>query len=474
MGGFFGAISKNDCVLDVFFGVDYHSHLGTHYAGMTVFDKSIGFQRQLHNVENTPFRAKFEKDIISFRGTSAIGCISETDPEPLLIRSHLGVFAVSITGSINNSDELLKMFESDHNKRQFTTMSSGKVNSAELTAALINEKSTFSDGIRYAQEMIEGSASILIMTEHSIIISRDIKGRLPVFIGKRSDGYCVSFESYVPQKLGYNLYRELGSGEIVEITENAVEILRHSDSEMKICAFLWTYYGYPNSTYEGKNVEVERYDNGALLARDEINEGTLPDVDFIAGMPDSGVPHAIGYANMCKKPFARPFIKYTPTWLRSFTPDDQTDRNKIAKMKQIPIPELINGKKMLFVDDSIVRGTQLHSTVQFLYENGAKEVHMRSACPPIMYSCKYLRPASQENDMELITRKTILELEGASGLAHIDEYADKNTKRGKCMLKKICENMGFDSLGYQSLDSFIEAIGIDKNKICTYCWTGKE
>ncbi len=473
MGGFFGAISKRDSVLDIFFGVDYHSHLGTKYAGLLVYDKNDGFQRQIHGIENIPFRTRFENDVAKFHGFSGIGCISDTDPEPLIVRSHIGLYGISIVGRINNAEELIEQLSANR-KQQFMAMGSGRVNSAELTATLINEKDNFVDGIRYAQEMIEGSATILILTDRSIIAARDTMGRLPVLIGKNADGHCVSFESFAYQKLGYTGCKELGPGEIVEITENDVVTLSPAKDKMKICAFLWSYYGYPNSNYEQRNVEVMRYKNGEIMARDEIENGTLPDVDFVAGVPDSGVPHAIGYANRCHKQFARPFIKYTPTWPRSFMPGDQSIRNRIAKMKQIPVPELISGKKLLFVDDSIVRGTQLRGTVNFLYENGAKEVHMRSACPPIMYGCKYLNFTPGNSEAELITRKTIAELEGDEGLNHLDEYADKTTERGKCMLRRICENLGFDSLDYQSLDGLLEAIGIDKEKVCTYCWTGKE
>lgn len=473
MGGFFGAISKRDCVLDVFFGVDYHSHLGTRYAGMTIFDKEDGFQRQIHGIENTPFRTKFESDVAKFHGTSGIGCISDSDPEPLMVRSHLGLYAICMIGIINNAEKLIEGYFSDH-KHQFMAMGSGKVNSAELIAALINEKDTLVEGIRYAQEIIEGSATILILTENSIIAARDILGRLPVLVGKDKDGHCVSFESFAYHKLGYSDCYELGPGEIVEVTEDDVKTLMPAGDKMKICAFLWSYYGYPNSNYEGKNVEVMRYENGAIMARDEMESGTMPDVDYVAGVPDSGLPHAIGYANYSKKTFARPFVKYTPTWPRSFMPGNQAIRNQIATMKQIPVPELIEGKKLLFVDDSIVRGTQLRGTVEFLYESGAKEVHMRSACPPIMYGCKYLNFSSNKSEMDLITRRIIQELEGEEGMKHIDEYADKNTERGKCMLKKICEKFGFDSLGYQTMQGLLEAIGIDKDKVCTYCWTGKE
>lgn len=473
MGGFFGAVSKQDCTLDVFFGADYHSHLGTRYAGMAVYDKTDGFQRQIHGIENAPFRTKFDKEMAKFHGTSAIGCISDSDPEPLMVRSHLGLYAISVVGIINNAEQLIEMLSAER-KQQFMAMSSGKVNSAELTATLINERDTFEDGIRYAQEMIEGSATILILTGDSIIAARDRVGRLPVLVGKNEDGFCVSFESFAYQKLGYQTHYELGSGEIVELTADNMKILAPAGDTMKICAFLWSYYGYPNSNYEGKNVEVMRYQNGAIMARDEQESGTLPDVDFVAGVPDSGIPHAIGYANQCHKQFARPFIKYTPTWPRSFMPGSQNIRSRIAKMKQIPVPELISNKKLLFVDDSIVRGTQLQGTVDFLYENGAKEVHMRSACPPIMYSCKYLNFSGNGSDHELITRRVIEELEGEEGVQHLDEYADKTTHRGQCLLKRICEKFGFDSLGYQSLPGLLEAIGIDKSKVCTYCWTGEE
>jgi amidophosphoribosyltransferase len=353
-------------------------------------------------------------------------------------------------------------------------MSSGKVNSTELTAALINQKDSLVEGIRYAQSVIDGSCTILLLTDHGLIAARDRLGRIPVLVGQSLDGCCVSFESFAYQKLGYQDYYELGPGEIVRITADGVTQLAAPGKDMKICAFLWTYYGYPNSNYEGKNVEVMRYKNGEIMARNELASGNMPDVDYVAGVPDSGLPHAIGYANLSHKPFARPFVKYTPTWPRSFTPEDQNVRNQVAKMKQIPVPELIQDKKLLFVDDSIVRGTQLHETVDFLYESGAKEVHMRSACPPIMYSCKYLNFSSSKSEMELLTRKTIQNLEGLEGQKHLDEYADSSTHRGQCMLKTICEEMGFDSLGYQSLDGLLEAIGLDRSMVCTYCWNGKE
>ena len=473
MGGYFGAISKRDCVLDIFFGVDYHSHLGTRRGGMAIYDSATGFQRQIHNIENTPFRTKFEADLHDFHGCSGIGCISDTDPQPLLVRSHLGLYAISTVGIINNAEQLVETYFSDHG-HQFMAQSRGNVNASELTAALINQKDSLVEGIRHAQEVIDGSASILLLTPDGIIAARDKLGRLPVLIGRNDDGCCVSFESFAYHKLGYQDAYELGPQEIVRITADGFETLSPAGKDMKICGFLWTYYGYPNSNYEGINVEVMRYRNGEIMARDEVAQGRLPKVDYVAGVPDSGIPHAIGFANRSGKPCARPFVKYTPTWPRSFMPANQEVRNQVAKMKQIPVPELIEGKKLLFVDDSIVRGTQLRETVEFLYESGAAEVHMRSACPPIMYSCKYLNFSRGNSDMDLLARRKIQDLEGDEGQQHLEEYADASTERGKCLLRSICEEMGFDSLGYQSLDGLLEAIGIDRDKICTYCWTGKE
>ncbi|NCE65369.1 amidophosphoribosyltransferase [Pseudoflavonifractor sp. 524-17] len=475
MGGFFGAVSRRDCVLDLFFGVDYHSHLGTRRGGMIVFDQDRGFQRQIHNIENTPFRTKFEKDLGNFSGRSGIGCISDTDPQPLLVRSHLGLFAITTVGIINNAQELVEQYFDNGTGTQFMAMSSGKVNSTELTAALINQKDNFVDGIRHAQEVIDGSATILLLTSGGeIIAARDKLGRLPVLVGRDEEGCCVSFESFAYHKLGYGDYYELGPREIVRVTPDGLESLSPPGAEMKICAFLWSYYGYPNSNYEGVNVEVMRYRNGEIMAQADRERGSAQDVDFVAGVPDSGLPHAIGYSNASGKPFARPFVKYTPTWPRSFMPDNQKVRSQVAKMKQIPVPELIEDKKLLLVDDSIVRGTQMRETVDFLYESGAKEVHIRSACPPIMYGCKFLNFSSSKSEMELITRRTVQELEGDEGQKHLDEYADARTRRGGCMLDAICKKLRFTSLGFQSLDGLLDAIGIDKDKICTYCWTGKE
>ena len=474
MGGFFGAVSKRDVVYDVFFGVDYHSHLGTRRAGLIYHDDKDGFQREIHSIENTPFRTRFEEDLPGFHGTSGIGCISDTDPQPLLMRSHLGVYAITTVGCVNNTDELINRYFSDHT-HQFTAMSSGAVNGTELIAALISQQEDFASGIQFAQEQVDGSLTLLVMQQDgSIIAARDRMGRLPVLIGRDEDGYCISFESFAYHKLGYADVHELGPGEIVRVTAEGVETLVPPTEQMKICAFLWVYYGYPNSNYEGENVEVMRYRNGIRMARDERERGVLPELDYVAGIPDSGTPHAIGYAQESGVPFARPFIKYTPTWPRSFMPTNQEMRNRVATMKLVPVPELIQGKRLLFVDDSIVRGTQLRNTVDFLYESGAAEVHMRSACPPIMFGCRYLTFSRNKDDMDLIARRVVQQLEGDEGHKHLDEYADVHTERGACLLKTICESMGFDSLSYQSLQGMLDAIGIDPTKVCTYCWNGKE
>lgn len=473
MGGFFGAVSENDAVTDVFFGTDYHSHLGTRRAGVAVFDSQIGLQREIHNIQNSPFRTKFEDIFDEMKGTSAIGIISDFDPQPLLFTSNIGKYAICVIGLINNADELIK----NHlqNGGHFTAMTSGAVNSTELVAALIDTKNNFVDGIKFAQQVIEGTANILILKDNgNIIAARDSLGRLPVKIGKRDDGYAVAFESFAYKKLGYQDEKELGPGEIVEISTQSVTSLAKAGKKMRICSFLWSYYGYPTSTYEGVNVEMMRYRNGQIMAKNDKLSGNNDSIDYVGGVPDSGTPHAIGYANESGIHFSRAFIKYTPTWARSFTPTKQTERQKVAKMKQIPVDELITGKNLLFVDDSIVRGTQLKGTVDFLYENGAKSVHMRSACPPIMYSCKYLNFSRATNDMELIARRIIVELEGEQGLDHIEEYSDSSTQRGKNLRKKICEKFNFASLEFQTLEGVIEAIGIDRENLCTYCWDGKE
>lgn len=474
MGGFFGIASREDCMVDVFFGVDYHSHLGTRRGGMAAYDSKIGLQRKIHNIENAPFRTKFEHIFDEMSGTSAIGCISDTDPQPMLIRSRLGTYALTTVGIINNADALIDQYLS-FSGGHFDAMTGGKVNSTELVAALINQKSSFAEGIQFAQSVIEGTANILILTQEGhLVTARDRLGRIPVQIGKNEDGYCVSFEEFAFTKLGYDKVRELGPGEIVELTPDSMTQLVKPGKEMRMCAFLWSYYGYPTSTYEGINVEAMRYRNGAAIAERDMAQGRSMDLDYVGGVPDSGTPHAIGYANRTGKPFARAFIKYTPTWARSFTPARQADRNKIAKMKQIPVHELIKGKNLLFVDDSIVRGTQLQETVDFLYENGAKSVHMRSACPPIMYGCKYLNFSRATSDMDLISRRVIVELEGEEGLKYIAEYADGNSERGRAMRKAICDKFKFASLGFQTVEGVINSIGLEPCKLCTYCWNGKE
>jgi len=474
MGGFFGAVSKNDCITDVFYGTDYHSHLGTRRGGMTAYCEDKGFQRNIHSIENSPFRTKFENDVINMRGNICIGCISDTDPQPILVRSKLGLYAVCSVGIIRNSDALVQELL-EKGCANFEAMSSGNINSGDLIGALIAQRDSFVEGIRYAQEKIEGTMSLIVMTKDGIIAARDKYGRLPIIIGKRWDGFCLSMESFAFQKLGYETYKELEAGEIVKITSDECSQLAEGDpSKMKICTFLWTYYGYPNAVYEGVNVEVMRARNGEIMAENDINAGKLPDVDYVCGVPDSGTPHAIGYANRSGIPFARPFIKYTPTWPRSFMPTNQSMRNKVAKMKLIPVHELIEGKKLLFVDDSIVRGTQMRETVEFLYENGAKEVHMRSACPPIMYGCKYLNFSRSHSELELIARQIIDEFEGEEGVKYINEYSDTNTERGKRMRDEICRRLKLTSLEFQSLPGKVKAVGLPECKLCTYCWSGKE
>ena len=474
MGGFFGIASRRECLADVFFGTDYHSHLGTRCGGLAAYDREIGLQRVIHNIGNSPFRTKFEHVFEEMKGTSAIGCISDSDPQPLLIRSKLGTYAICIVGIINNAEALTEKFFT-RGGGHFNAMTGGAVNATELVAALINQREDFAEGIRFAQSVIEGTASILILRDDGgIIAARDKVGRLPVLLGRGEDGFCVTFESFAYQKLGYRDERELGPGEIVEVTAEGIRQLAAPGGEMKICAFLWSYYGYPTSSYEGINVEAMRYRNGAIMAQRDKETSSARDIDYVGGVPDSGTPHAIGYANKSGVPFARPFIKYTPTWPRSFMPPKQTERNKVAKMKLVPVHELIQDKSLLFVDDSIVRGTQLRETVEFLYDNGAKAVHMRSACPPILYSCKYLNFSRGTSDMELIARRVIMELEGEEGFQHIEEYSDGTTERGKKLRQTICEKFHFASLEFQSLEGIVKAIGLDPCKLCTYCWDGKE
>ena len=474
MGGFFGAVSQGDAISDVFFGTDYHSHLGTKRAGMAAFDSEIGLQREIHNISNSPVRTRFEHIFDEMRGTAAIGCISDSDPQPLLICSNLGKYAICVIGVINNAEELIANHLSEGG-RHFNAMTGGKVNSTELVAALIDQKKSFVEGILFAQEVIKGSASILILRDGgTIIAARDRMGRTPMLIGRGEEGYCVTFESFAYKKLGYDDERELGPGEVVELSAKSIEQLAPARKEMRICSFLWSYYGFPNSTYEGVNVEVMRYRNGRIMAENDALLGNNEGIDYVCGVPDSGTPHAIGYANESDIPFARPYIKYTPTWSRSFMPNSQADRKKVAKMKQIPVHELIKDKNLLFVDDSIVRGTQLKETVDFLSQNGARAIHMRSACPPIMYSCKYLNFSRSTNEMELLARRIVMELEGEEGFSHLEEYSNSSTERGKKLRAAICEKLHFDSVEFQSLEGIIKAIGIDPCKLCTYCWNGKE
>ena len=473
MGGFFGAISHNDCISDVFFGTDYHSHLGTRRGGMAAYSPELGFQRSIHSIENSPFRTKFESDAAGIRGNLCIGCISDSDPQPILVTSKLGLYAICNVGIINNAQALYSELL-ENGCANFESMSSGNINSSALIGALIAQKGSFTEGIKYAQDKIDGTLTLIIMTKDCIIAARDKRGRLPIIIGKRDDGYCLSFESFAFQKLGYRTCKELAAGEIVKITADGVEVLEKGSYNMRICTFLWTYYGYPNAVYEGVNVEVMRARNGEIMAETDIRNGRLPDVDYVCGVPDSGIPHAIGYANKSGIPFARPFIKYTPTWPRSFMPQTQAMRNRVAKMKLIPVHELIEGKKLLFVDDSIVRGTQMRETVEFLYENGAKEVHMRSACPPIMFGCKYLNFSRSNSELDLIARQIIQEKEGIDGVKYIEEYSDSSTERGRVLRDEICRRLKLTSLEFQSLPGTVRAVGLPECKLCTYCWNGKE
>lgn len=467
MGGFFAVASKEDCVLDLFYGTDYHSHLGTRRGGMTVYGED-GFSRAIHNIQNSPFRTKFERDVEELNGNLGIGCISDFEPQPLLVHSHLGSFSITTVGKINNSDELVdKCFKSGHT--HFLEMSGGTINPTEITAALINQKPSIVEGLRYAQEMIKGSMTILLLTPTGIYASRDRLGRTPVIIGKKENAFCASFESFAYLNLGYEDFKELGPGEIVFMTPDGAETVSPHRKEMKICSFLWVYYGYPTSCYEGVNVEQMRYDCGKLLARrDDAN----PDV--VAGIPDSGIAHAIGYSNETKIPYTRPFIKYTPTWPRSFMPTSQDQRNMIAHMKLIPVKKLIENKKLLLIDDSIVRGTQLRETTEFLYNSGAKEVHIRPACPPIMFGCKYLNFSRSKSDLDLITRRIIAKREGDNANNVLADYADPTSTNYNEMIEEIRKELNFTSLRYHRLDDMIEAIGIEPCKLCTYCFNGQE
>lgn len=473
MGGFFGTALKNDCVFDLFFGTDYHSHLGTRRAGMAVFSEEKGFDKAIHNIENAPFRTKFTTESNTMQGTMGIGCISDYEAQPILIRSHHGTFAVTTVGKINNSEELVNGIIKDH--AHFFEMQNGEINQTELVAAIINQKENFIDGIRYAQEVIDGSMSMLILTPRGIYAARDKAGRTPICIGKKDEGYCASFESFAYLNLGYTDYKELGPGEIAVITPENVHTLVTPSNDMKICTFLWVYYGYPSSSYEGISVEKMRYNCGKHLAdRDREERGDIKP-DIVAGIPDSGIAHAVGYANESGITYSRPFVKYTPTWPRSFMPTHQSKRNLIAKMKLIPIHDLIKDKKLLLIDDSIVRGTQLRETTEFLYDSGAKEVHIRTGCPPLLYGCKYLNFSRSTSEMELITRRVIAELEGCEPDEEtLEKYADPESPEYKKMVDTICEKLHFTSLAYHRLDDLLDSVGIEPCKLCTYCWNGKE
>lgn len=468
MGGFFGVASKEDCVFDLFFGTDYHSHLGTRRAGMAVYSKEYGFDRAIHNIENAPFRTKFDKDANTMQGNLGIGCISDYEPQPLIIRSHHGTYAITTVGKINNKDEIIsQLFKSGH--AHFLEMSGGEINATELVAAIINQKENLIEGLQYAQELIEGSMTMLLMTPKGIYAARDRLGRTPVTIGKKDTAFCVSFESFAYLNLGYTPERELGPGEIVIVTPEGARTLIAPGKDMKICTFLWVYYGYPSSSYEGISVEEMRYNCGAMLAK---RDNVKPDI--VAGVPDSGIAHAIGYANESGIPFSRPFIKYTPTWPRSFMPTIQSQRNLIAKMKLIPVHDLIKDRSLLLIDDSIVRGTQLRETTEFLYQSGAKEVHIRPACPPLLFGCKYLNFSRSSSEMELITRQVINELENDNKYPNLTAYVNPETSEYQAMLEKIREKLNFTSLRYHRLDDMIASVGIDKSKLCTYCWDGRE
>ena len=468
MGGFFGVASKEDSVFDLFFGIDYHSYLGTRRGGMAVYGED-GFNRSIHNIENSPFRTKFDKDIQTMKGKYGIGCISDYEPQPLIVRSHHGTYALTTVSKINNMDELTKMlFDKGHS--HFQEMSGGEINATELVAALINQKDNLIEGMNYALEKIDGSLSILLMNHAGIYAARDKYGRTPIVIGRKEGAFCASFEKFAYKNLGYTDYKELGPGEIVVMTENNCITLQKPGDDMKICTFLWVYYGYPASSYEGVSVEQMRYNCGMKMAqRDNVKP------DIVAGVPDSGIAHAVGYANESGIPFSRPFIKYTPTWPRSFMPTIQSKRNLIAKMKLLAVEELIKDKSLLLIDDSIVRGTQLRETTEFLYESGAKEVHIRPACPPLLYGCKYLNFSRSSSEMELITRRVIERLENGNVTDEVlEEYANPDSEKYECMVEEIRKELNFTSLKFNRLDDMLDSVGIDKCKLCTYCWDGKE
>ncbi|MGB4984960.1 MAG: amidophosphoribosyltransferase [Erysipelotrichaceae bacterium] len=469
MGGFFGVASKNNSVVDLYFGIDYHSHLGTKKAGMAVYGLD-GFQRSIHNISNTPFRTKFESEVESFSGPLGIGCISDSEPQPLLVSSHLGSFAVTTVGRINNMKELVDTCFS-YGTTHFLEMSGGEINPTELVVALINQKESILAGLTHVQNMIKGSMSVLVMDDNGIYCARDKYGRTPVIIAQKDDACCVTFESSAFLNLGYKHLKDLGPGEIVKMRNNGIEELQGPNKKMKMCSFLWVYYGYPSSEYEGKNVEIMRNNCGKMLAKRDRT-----DIDLVAGVPDSGIAHAIGYANEAHLPYGRPFIKYTPTWPRSFMPSSQIDRSLIAKMKLIPITELIDDKKLLLIDDSIVRGTQLKDTTDFLYNSGAKEVHVRPACPPLIFGCKYLNFSRSSSEMELITRKVIAKLENSNSidLDSLKEYANPNSSKYQAMVDEMCKRLKVTSLDFVRVDELVESIGLPKCDLCTYCWTGEE
>ncbi len=469
MGGFFGVASQQDCVFDLFFGIDYHSHLGTRRGGMAVLGKN-GFNRAIHNIENSPFRTKFDKDVQDMEGNYGIGCISDYEPQPLIIRSHHGTYAITTVGKINNTQALIQtLFDQGHT--HFQEMSTGEINATELVAALIDSKENLIEGIKYVQSIVDGSMSILLMNQAGLYAARDYHGRTPVVVGKKDDGFCVSFENYAYKNLGYHDYKELGAGEIVVITDkNCITLADPNNANLKICTFLWVYYGYPASSYEGLSVEQMRYRCGAMMAK---RDNCKPDV--VAGVPDSGTAHAVGYANASGIPFSRPFIKYTPTWPRSFMPTMQSKRNLIAKMKMLAVDDLIKDKSLLLIDDSIVRGTQLRETTEYLYERGAKEVHIRPACPPLLYGCKYLNFSRSTSEMDLITRRVIERLENGKVTDEIlQEYADPESEKYERMIEEIRKELNFTSLRFNRLDDMLEATGLDRSQLCTYCWDGKE
>ncbi|MCI7326443.1 amidophosphoribosyltransferase [Hornefia butyriciproducens] len=467
MGGFFGVASKTSCTNDLFFGIDYHSHLGTRRGGMAVYGED-GFHRSIHNIENSPFRTKFDGDLDELEGRMGIGCISDMDPQPLLIRSHHGSYALTTVGKINNVEELVNRAYERGNSH-FMEMSGGKVNDTELVGVILDQAGNLVDGLRLVQESVDGSMSILLMTPTGIYCMRDRLGRTPVVIGRKDGAFCASFESSAYINLGYEDHYELGPGEIVHMTCEGIETLSPAREEMKICTFLWVYYGYPTASYEGVNVEAMRYRCGSMLAkRDDV------DADIVAGVPDSGIAHAIGYANESGIPYARPFIKYTPTWPRSFMPTRQSQRDLIAHMKLIPVQSLIHDRSLLLIDDSIVRGTQLGQTVQYLYQKGAKAVHIRPACPPLMYGCRYLNFSRSRSEYDYITRRIIREREGEDVKPEVlADYADPDSTNYCEMLEEIRRQLGFTTLAYQRLDDLIESTGIEPCRLCTYCWNGE-